>query len=335
MIGQSLLKILNSRVGSRPAPSGSLHSLLSRANFKLVDIGARGGAMPQLSVLAPFSHYFACEPDGHEAQRLNSLIRDGAAWKDVTVFSEAIASTGNEATLHICKQPGLSSLLRPNLDVTKKFYDDDRYDICNDLVVPTISLDCAAKRYGFEDACFLKLDTQGTELDILRSGAKLLSNAVIGVHVEVEFHTFYHDQPLFADVDTYLRSQGFSLFDLQRTLIRRASYRSDLYSRRQVGWAEALYFHEPSDLNISDDFTAVKCAQLLGLVIAFEQFDLAFELITSGVAGDILQKLWGANLSRDIANWVKVRTRASSKTARHKRQRPRPLKFMYTDRKRI
>ena len=102
-----------------------------------------------------------------------------------------------------------------------------------------------------------------------------------------------------------------------------------------MGWAEALYFHEPSDLNTSDDFTAVKCAQLLGLVIAFEQFDLAFELITSGVAGDILQKLGVRILAEILRIGSKFGPEPVAKLLDTSGNGLDPCKFMYTDRKKI
>src|SRR5258707_15700586 len=59
---------------------------------------------------------------------------------------------------------------------------------------------------GFE---FLKLDTQGADLDILRGAGPLLDGC-LGVEVEVMFAPLYDGQPLFADVDSYLRSRGFT-----------------------------------------------------------------------------------------------------------------------------
>jgi len=49
----------------------------------------------------------------------------------------------------------------------------------------------------------LKIDTQGSELDILESGLELLSSSLVGVYVEVEF------QPLFRDVDKLLAAHDF------------------------------------------------------------------------------------------------------------------------------
>ena len=315
---------------------GALYDLLDEAGVRLVDIGARGGAVRQLAVLSPFAHYFACEPDPEEAQRLSSLVTDSAPWKAVTVFPEALSSRAGNATLYVCKQPGLSSLLQPNMDVVRRYYLDDRFDILRTLSVPTITLDEAAERYGFQDACFVKLDTQGTELDILHSGQRLLSDAVLGVYVEVEFQSFYGGQPLFSDVDAHLRSLGFSLFDLQRTLIRRASHRNDIHSTRQMVWADALYLKEPAEVAGSDgDSLLLKFSRLLGLALAFDHFDLAFEIANAAISLPQWRNPWSERVTTEIEVLARARTRQARKMARSKRQRPKPAKFMYTDRGRI
>lgn len=313
--------------------NGSLYKLLSDADFKLVDIGARGGAMPQLVVLAPFSHYFACEPNSDEAERLTSVMRELAPWREITVIPEAIASQEGQATLYVATQPGLSSLLRPNFKIIRRYYNNGGYDICREISVSTVTLDHAAEKYGFTDACFVKLDTQGTELDIVLSGAKLLRRATLGVYVEVEFHPFYCGQPLFSDIDACLRDYGFSLFDLQRTLLRRARHRDDIYSRRQVVWADALYLREPDEaLTGSNDEIRLKASRLLGLALAFEQFDLALELATSSRAAALLSCVYGEGLLQDLESLMRARTRWAWKRARSRRLRPDPLKSTYKDR---
>ena len=42
-----------------------------------------------------------------------------------------------------------------------------------------------------------------------------LNRAIFGVEVEVEFIEMYQDQPLFNEVDSFMRERGFYLFDLK------------------------------------------------------------------------------------------------------------------------
>jgi FkbM family methyltransferase len=250
-----------------------LSRLLDDARLALVDIGGRGQALYPLLTLAPFADYFVSEPDPAEAERLRGTLPREAPWRSVTVFDTAIASRPGTARLHITAEPGMSSLLEPDRDVTSRFHLASKFDVASVVDVPAMRLDDAAARYGFAHAAFVKLDTQGTELDILESGPRLTEGPLLGVYAELSFRPFYSGQPVFADVDSHLRRRGFSLCSLDRTMLRRAGYRESLYSKRIVTWAHCLYLREPPRL--AGD--ARPLTQLLALTIAFQHFDLAFE----------------------------------------------------------
>ena len=56
---------------------------------------------------------------------------------------------------------------------------------------------------------FVKLDTQGTELYILKGMQHTLTRSIFSVEVEVEFIEMYQDQPLFNEVDSFMRERRF------------------------------------------------------------------------------------------------------------------------------
>jgi FkbM family methyltransferase len=255
-------------------------ALLRDAGLTFVDIGGRGSALDPLLTLAPFARYVVSEPDAAEARRLESSLPREAEWQGVTVFDRAIASREGEVTLRLTAEPGMSSLLDPDPAVTETFPLASKFEVSSRVTVPAVPLDMAASRYAFEDAAFLKLDTQGTELDILQSGPQLVAG-LLGVFTEVSFRPFYRNQALFADVDAYLRGAGFSLCSMNRTLLRRARFRPALYSRRMVTWAHCLYLREPASL-LGHPGAARRLARLLGLSLAFQHFDLAFETAAAG-----------------------------------------------------
>jgi FkbM family methyltransferase len=255
----------------------ALMALLGRAGLTFVDIGGRGAAMGQLVPLAPIGRYITCEPDVEEARRLADTMAAENMWRGFTVVTEAIGSRRGEATLYLTRQLGMSSLLEPDPAVTKHIYLSEKFGVESTVTVPLIPLDDAAEQYGFTDACFLKIDTQGTELDILRSGPRLLRDSLVGVYVECNFRPFYKDQSLFADVDAHLRQNGLSLFTLSRANLRRAGYRPAVYSRRVTTWSHCLYLREPDTLEAAG--LAAALPRLLGLALAFHHYDLAFEIV--------------------------------------------------------
>jgi hypothetical protein len=135
----------------------SLKNLLNNALLKLVDIGARGESPSQLKFIMPFSHYYACEPDSDEAKRIAVQYKQYSSWKDITFIEAAIASQEGTAKLFITKQPGLSSLLRPNEKIVKRYYEANFFDISSTISMPIMTLAKATKKYNFQDACFLKM----------------------------------------------------------------------------------------------------------------------------------------------------------------------------------
>src|SRR5262249_1788836 len=60
---------------------------------------------------------------------------------------------------------------------------------------------------------FLKIDVQGYELEIMRHGTGKLANTVM-IECEAEFVPLYRGQPLFGDIQCFLREQGFVLHKL-------------------------------------------------------------------------------------------------------------------------
>jgi hypothetical protein len=107
------------------------------------------------------------------------------------------------------------------------------------VTVPVVPLDQWAEAQSVTDISFLKIDTQGSELDILEGSRHVVKNCV-GVQVEVEFSPIYHNQPLFADVDAWLRKQGFHLWQLTEL----TSYTE---KRKRIGrlfWANGIYFRD-------------------------------------------------------------------------------------------
>jgi len=106
--------------------------------------------------------------------------------------------------------------------------------------VETVSLNIFLPGVGVTSCDFLELDTQGTELEILKGADRFLATSVVGLQTEVEFSLIYEGQPLFAAVDEYLRVFGFMLFDLSRNRYRRAAMPRDLVTRGQLVWGDAV-----------------------------------------------------------------------------------------------
>src|SRR5688572_10177302 len=168
-------------------------------DIHILDIGARDGLHPRWKRLEDRLIVTACDADVTAPVGPNVTRIPGALWS-----GEA------DITLHLTRSPGCSSVYPPNRELLDRIFKTDRFDVLFKKTVPAKPLDFYELKPDF-----IKLDTQGSELDILRGGEKTLACAV-GVEIEVEFLPMYRGQPLFAEVDTFLRDSGFELHDINR-----------------------------------------------------------------------------------------------------------------------
>lgn len=113
---------------------------------------------------------------------------------------------GARHTLRVCQAPGMTSLLEPDPKVLELFHGfPDWGRVIERIEVDTVRLDDLPETAGID---MVKIDIQGGELLVLSNAVERLRDAVV-IQTEVEFLPLYKDQPLFADVERFLRSQGF------------------------------------------------------------------------------------------------------------------------------
>jgi len=77
----------------------------------------------------------------------------------------------------------------------------------------TKSLDSLVQTQNLPWPEFLKLDTQGSELDILKGAEKCLNHAEV-ILMEVSLHEYNQNIPLMADVLSFMKSYGWVIFDI-------------------------------------------------------------------------------------------------------------------------
>ncbi|NET60226.1 MAG: FkbM family methyltransferase [Symploca sp. SIO2E6] len=167
----------------------------------------------------------------------------------------ALGRAVGESTLYVTQNPMCSSLYPPNEPYLARFAglpELVNLDFTVELDITT--LDSFCQEEGIDEIDFLQIDVQGADLQVLEGASEILERSILAVQIEVEFSHLYVNQPLFADIDTYLRNQGFTLFDLANSYRLRA--RSPLQSRVRSGqllWADAFYFRDliREDISIS------------------------------------------------------------------------------------
>jgi FkbM family methyltransferase len=275
-----------------PLTSAIFDRLLPDARMTVIDAGARGGSeWNRFCDLGRHLRLLNFEPDPEAYQELAHRAEGRAC--DIRLFTNCLGRTETKRPLYLSKAANYNtSLLLVNLDRyrRKRCLCEGRavriseiFEIERTETVDTISLDDILTEQGVDDVDYIKVDIEGVELELLQASPRSL-DAAIGVAIDVIFHEDWHGAPLFADVDQYMRSRGFVLFDLRSikrseqfdTPIRYADESGKVYG--QLACADAIYFRD----FLETGQTPPSLEKQLKLAIAAEvnrHVDFAFEVV--------------------------------------------------------
>lgn len=188
--------------------------LLERARLPrrllCIDVGARAGMSQAFMCLRPQVQIVGFEPDAAECARLNAANADPA----LRYVPIGLSEHGGPRRLFETAAPGCSSNYPP-LPPLYQHHPTLKQELSpvGESLIDTTTLDAFLAAEALPPPVALKLDTQGSELDILRGAQQALATVWM-IDIEVEFNPLYQGQPLFWEVDAFLRSHGFVLWRL-------------------------------------------------------------------------------------------------------------------------
>ncbi len=209
--------------------------------INILDVGASDiGGTPQYQWLFEqgVASVIGFEPNEEQCVFLNEKYKHKKC-----KFLPYFIGDGKAALFHETNWVATGSLFPPNTALLKKFQN------LSELMAPMAVHDVQTMRLddipeiGRID--FIKMDIQGAELKVLSNAVNLLKETLV-VNVEVEFVELYKGQPLFANVDLYLRSQGFQFHCFDGGVAGRAFKpfvrNNDINLQiNQHLWADAIY----------------------------------------------------------------------------------------------
>ena len=205
----------------------------------LLDLGASD--LDGEPVYAPILKIYPYTLIGFEPQEEEYQKLVGKSNPNQIYFPYALGD-GKTHILHICAAPGMTSIFEPDPEQLSLYPGFSEWGkVLAQKSIQTTRLDDIE---GLPILDFVKADVQGAELMIFESGRKVLEDVLV-LHVEVNFSPFYKHQPLFSDVDAFLRSLGFQFHFFQhinRRMILPLMYASDPYRGLNHSiWADAVY----------------------------------------------------------------------------------------------
>jgi FkbM family methyltransferase len=224
-----------------------IHTLLEiDSDVQIVDVGASLGETPIYDEILKngWGRVTGFEPNKEEVAKLN------ASKKPYENYLPYFIGSGDQETFYETSWNLTGSLYEPNTELLKKFNN------LNELVtlkamhpVETHRLDDIKELPQID---FLKMDIQGSELNALKNGVQKLRETLV-IQVEVEFLSLYKKQPLFADVDIFLRQQGFQFHTFPgfgSRAFKPIVVQNDVNRGvRQYIWSDAIYVRDWMNLS--------------------------------------------------------------------------------------
>ena len=174
----------------------------------VVDIGANEGAFSAgVLAVAPQARIVAVEPGPGPRERLRARI---GGYSNVEIVEAAVARESGSAAFHLTSHDHGSSLREPSAEGRAAV----GLDVVETIEVPTLSLDDLV---GDRPVDVLKIDVQGSELDVLQGGRGVLDRTR-AVLLEMNFFSQYEGDATFDALHSEMTGAGFALVNVSPPL---------------------------------------------------------------------------------------------------------------------
>lgn len=244
--------------------------------IRIVDVGANPIERP-----APYrplldrglARVVGFDPHPAAVRRLNDLKGPRETYLPLAV------GDGTERSLYVCAAEGMTSLFEPNPEILNLFYGFPEWGTVKEVrTVKTVRLDDVPEVEGVD---YLKLDIQGSELLVLENATRCLSSCLV-IQLEVEFLPLYKGQPLFSEVEQFLRARGFTphkFWPLKSRALKPLVVGDNIRTNYgQLFWADAVFVR---DLTRLDRLSSAQMRTMATITDdVYASHDLALRLVT-------------------------------------------------------
>ncbi|ELR97153.1 FkbM family methyltransferase [Gloeocapsa sp. PCC 73106] len=186
-------------------------SILHDKNFILVDIGASGNPPQIWSAIAPLSYYVGFDPDSRELNEENSdNFRKFVMIKKIVTddFSEQV-------NFFLTSYPYCSSMLKPDFEHCRHYSFTETFEVIDQTEFPATRLDTVIQELEIQAIDWLKLDSQGKDLDLFLSINPAIRARILAIDIEPGIVPFYEGENTFDETHKALVEEGFWLADIK------------------------------------------------------------------------------------------------------------------------
>ena len=179
-----------------------------------IDVGAnKGHWFHKINKIYPKSRIYAVEP-------IKGMTK---AKQNVTILNMAIDIKGGlTKNFYITREKVTSSLLQQERSIIDKFitFKDKKgfihkksdYDVVKKIKIKTIRLDKIIKEHKLKEVHYLKIDSEGNDLNVLKSLGKEIKK-IWGFELETwnEKKTLWKNQHWIKDCEKFIKKSGFQI----------------------------------------------------------------------------------------------------------------------------
>ena len=184
----------------------------------VIDVGAyTGGWTSKVISYFPKAKFIMCEAQPDKKPYLEKIKNKYS--NQIDYHMGLLGSTEKESVPYFLMETG-SSVLEENTDYDREL-----------TQLPMHTLDTVIDSESIQQPCFLKLDVQGYEIEVLKGAQTLLSRVDI-ILLEVSILEYNKGAPLIAEILQFMDNAGFSTFDiteLKRTSDEHALFQADIF----------------------------------------------------------------------------------------------------------
>ncbi|MBE9183336.1 FkbM family methyltransferase [Microcoleus sp. LEGE 07076] len=267
-------------------------AIFNENSFVLVDIGASGEPHRIWQEIALFSYYIGFDPDSRELNEENSWN-----FQKFTIIKKIVTDdSSSQVKFVLTSYPYCSSTLQPKFENCQQYSFTETFDVESYVELPATRLDEVIRELKIHGIDWLKLDSQGRDLDLFLSIDKSVRDRILAIDVEPGILAFYEGENTFDLVHKSLIEEGFWLSSVNfqsfpRVMQSTRKALSSQLDRQQIERlpgsptaAEARYFRTLDHLKLVDsslrDYVSLWAFALLDGKVGFA-LDIALHIADS------------------------------------------------------
>lgn len=302
--------------------SGIFPNILDGISFVAVDVGASHWLPSHWNLYEREFDFVLVEPDQNACVQLRGMIDrlPAEVAARYRIVPHGLSETGGKRTLYRTNTPTGSSLLKPKILDDQPYFelfyelDNSNYFLpVQEIEIDTITLQAGVEQAGHAAPHMIKLDTQGTELEIMRGLGDAAFESLTAVQTEIGMPGAYLDQPGLAEFLLFMKEKNFVLFDLQLSRGKmplrgnRAGFDSIMETKDIAGiptvisrlWeVDGVFMRDPMHLLRMRDKDGLR--RLMISLCVYRMFPEAFQIAGLAEKEDIISYAEAAGYKRDI-----------------------------------